>query len=129
MTEPTILLAEDDDMVHAFVSSVLENHGCRVLRAHNGVEALWVAARDGLHRIDLLLTDIDMPALDGIKLVRFLKQQQPDLRVLYLTGHAGRLTAELREGCMVLEKPFSHAALVRSVEACLSRKMSRRAAN
>jgi two-component system, cell cycle sensor histidine kinase and response regulator CckA len=120
MAEETILLVEDDDMIRAFVCSVLQGHGYRVLPADNGMDALYVVNRVGARAIDLVLTDVDMPALDGVGLARSLRQLRPDLRILYMTGCPGRLSDELQGGSGVIAKPFAYATLVRRVSACLS---------
>jgi CheY-like chemotaxis protein len=124
MSHQTILLAETDEMVRSFLCSVLQGHGYRVLPADNGMEALRLAKRVGAYGIDLVLTDVDMPALNGIQLVRCLKQLRPDLKILYMTGHRGALVDELRDEGMVIEKPFAYATLVRGVDACLSEEVS-----
>lgn len=121
--EPTILLAEDDGMVRSFVCSVLKGHGYRVLSAANGLEALRVARLVGPQTIDLVLSDVDMPALNGFQLVRCLKQLRPDLKILFMTGQRGTLDHELRDEGMVIEKPFTYATLVRGVDACLAEGM------
>jgi two-component system, cell cycle sensor histidine kinase and response regulator CckA len=123
MPDQTILLAEDDNMVRSFVCSVLQGHGYRVLPADNGVAALHIAQRVGAHGIDLVLTDVDMPALDGIQLVRCLKQLRPDLRILFMSGHRAAAVDDLLDQGMVLEKPFAYSTLVRAVAACLARKV------
>jgi DNA-binding NtrC family response regulator len=120
VADRTILLAEDDDMVRSFVFSVLERHGYRVLSAADGMQALHTAKRVGLRGIDLVVTDIDMPGLNGFQLVRSLKELRPDLKVLYMTGHRGAAVHERREGETVIEKPFAYATLVRSVNACMA---------
>ncbi len=97
MVERTILLAEDDDMVRSFVCSVLAAHSYRVLPAANGLEALRLAKRVGPQEIDLVVTDVDMPALNGFQLVRCLKQLRPDLKILFMTGHRAVFEHELRE--------------------------------
>jgi CheY-like chemotaxis protein len=124
--ERTILLAEDDDMVRSFVCSVLQSHGYRVLPAANGLEALRLARRVGPQGIDLVLTDFDMPELNGFQLVRCLKQLRPELKILFMIGQRGALEHELRDEGMVIEKPFAYATLVRGVDACLTEEMSLR---
>jgi two-component system, cell cycle sensor histidine kinase and response regulator CckA len=128
MNENMILLVEQDEMILAFVGSVLNRHGYRVLQAHNGIEALRIAARLGPWQIDLLLTDVDTPTLGGVGLVRRWKHLRPDLKVLCMTGRPGRLTDELGDGCSAIEKPFSYTALLRSVEACLLEEKAMQAA-
>ena len=124
MSDQTILLAEDDDMIRSFVCSVLQGHGYRVLPADNGRKALHLAKRVGADGIDLVLTDVDMPALNGNQLVRCLKQLRPDLKVLYMTGYRGDIVDELWDEGMVIEKPFSYSALIRAVASCLAQEVS-----
>lgn len=123
MPGPTILLAEDDDMVRSFVCSILQSHGYRVLPADNGMEAMRLADLVGVNRIDLVLTDIEMPALSGLQLARHLKRLRPGLKVLYMTGHRYVLVDELEAEGLVIEKPFAYSTLVRQVEACLSEEL------
>lgn len=123
MSDQTILLAEDDNMIRSFVCSVLQGHGYRVFPAENGMEALHLATRVGAYGIDLVLTDVDMPVLNGIQLVRRLKQLRPGLKILYMTGYRGAIVDELRDEGMVIEKPFAYTALVRAVVACLAQEV------
>jgi len=127
MPNGTILVAEDDDMVRSFVRSVLERHGYRVLAAQDGAAALALAERAGLTEIDLVLTDVDMPALNGIELVRSLRQLRPDLKILYMTGDPAVRLYELRGAGGVIEKPFAYSTLLRGVAACLSEQRPLRA--
>jgi len=124
MPDQTILLAEDDDMIRSFVGSVLQGHGYRVVPADNGRKALHLARQIGAYGIDLVLTDVDMPALNGIQLVRCLKQLRPSLKILYMTGYREDIVDELWDDGMVIEKPFSYTALVRAVVACLAQEVS-----
>jgi CheY-like chemotaxis protein len=113
-----VLLAEDDPMILAFVHSVLRSHGYRVLLAADGIDALRLAGRVGLENIDLLLTDIEMPRLDGIALVSRLQQLRPEVKVLYMTGSG--CAHQIQDGRMLIEKPFPWTTLLRHVEACLA---------
>jgi CheY-like chemotaxis protein len=124
MSDQTILLAEDDNMIRSFVCSVLQAHGYRVLPADDGMKALYLAKRVGADGIDLVLTDLDMPALNGIQLVRCLKQLRPGLKILYMTGYRGAIVDQLWDEGMVIEKPFSYPALIRAVAACLAQEVS-----
>lgn len=119
MPQSTLLVVEDDEMVRAFVCSVLKSDGYHVLAAGDGMEALDIAASFGLSRIDLVLTDVDLPSLDGVTLVRHLKRLRPDLKTLYMTGQLGHLGEELEDGCTVLEKPFGHTTLLRRLRVVL----------
>ena len=124
MADQTILLAEDDDMIRSFVCSVLRGHGYHVLPADNGMDALLLAKQVGTHRVDLVLTDVDIPVLNGIQLARRLKQLRPDLKILYMTGHGRALADERWNEGMVIEKPFAYSTLVHAVQACLADEAS-----
>lgn len=109
-------------MVRSFVHSVLERHGYCVLAAENGTVAKALAERVGLRKIDLVLTDIDMPLLDGVELVRCLRQMRPELKILYMTGHQSVYLDESWMDGSVIQKPFAYSALIRLVGACLSQE-------
>jgi two-component system cell cycle sensor histidine kinase/response regulator CckA len=87
---------------------------------------LRLAEQVGTYGIDLVLTDIDMPILNGIQLVRRLKKLRPDLKILYMTGHRGALVDELLDEGTVIEKPFAYSTLVRGVDACLAEALPSR---
>lgn len=106
---PTILLVDDDDDIRYLAEQVLEGQGYEVLSAGSGEEAMQVAAR-APHDVDLLLTDVLMPRMDGHSLADRLHDRWPDLKVLYMSGYPGRFLAHdgvLEEGVELLPKPFS----------------------
>ncbi len=107
----TILVADDEPVVRSTVRRVLKTHGCWVLEAADGVEALEVAAR---YRgpIHLLVTDIEMPRLDGHGLHRELNHQRPETRTLFMSGGGEN---GLQPPAVFLPKPFAARALVRKV--------------
>ena len=115
----TILVVEDDDDVRCLLGEVLEASGYHVLSASNGPVALEVVDRHA-GRIDLLVTDVLMPELDGCELARRLLQQRPELRVLYTTGYSGDLLDrhEVAQES-ILAKPYSIEALRTSVRQAL----------
>jgi signal transduction histidine kinase len=99
----TILLAEDDRAIQALAAAILREHGYTVLTADNGEHALEVAEQhDG--PIDVLLTDVVMPRLNGAQLSARLGTGRPAARVLYMTGYAGM--PGLPDG-RILQKPFT----------------------
>jgi signal transduction histidine kinase/ActR/RegA family two-component response regulator len=87
----TILLVEDDDSVRLINQEVLKELGYRVYEARSGEEALKVY--NDLQKVDLLLTDVGLPGMNGRQLAEILQQRKPRLPVLFLTGYA--------EGAMV----------------------------
>jgi CheY-like chemotaxis protein len=120
----TILVADDTPEVLAFVAEFLHRTGYRVLQAVDGVEALEVAAQhSGL--IDLLLTDIEMPRLNGRGLSRRLSYRRPETRTLFMSG---RLDTGLAQGTPFLPKPFVGRDLLRKVSEALDRRVAARTA-
>ena len=120
--DETILVVEDDEDVRDFVQFVLARAGYRVLVAEDGVHALEVAgaSSDG---IDLLLSDLVMPRLNGHELAAHLTRLRPTVKVMHMSGYpglAGRPSADGRETAF-LQKPFSAEGLLRAVRAALDR--------
>jgi len=102
-----------------FVDRVLREAGYETARASDPTMALELAAA---FQPSLLLTDMNMPAMNGDELARRLRAHNPDLRVLYLTGFSDRLFAArlvLWENEAFLEKPTSVAALREAVSLAL----------
>src|SRR6516164_7678524 len=82
----TITVADDNRGVLELVSRVLRMQGYQVLEANSGPEALHVAERHD-RPVDLLLTDVEMPGMDGIELSRFLRAQRPETKVIFMSGN------------------------------------------
>jgi CheY-like chemotaxis protein len=123
----TVLVAEDDAVIRGLVSRALRASGYTVLEAGDGDEALRLAsAHTG--RIDLLVTDVVMPRLDGRDLANLLLGRRPGLRVLFLSGYPDAITptatvqgrcGALAPQCEFLQKPFTPEALARKVREVL----------
>jgi two-component system, cell cycle sensor histidine kinase and response regulator CckA len=107
----TILVADDEPVVRATVGRVLKTRGCRVLQAVDGVHALEIAAQHP-GPIHLLVTDIEMPRLDGHELHRRLNHQRPETRTIFMSG---ALETGLHPSAPFLSKPFAARALVLKV--------------
>ena len=84
----TILLVEDDEAVRDAIGHELVVLGYRVVEASRRPEALRVAAGQPGRRIDLLLTDVVMPGMDGFTLAARLREKQPGLKVIFSSGYA-----------------------------------------
>ena len=117
----TVLVVEDDAEVRSFVTDTLRGLNYRVLEAADGDGALVLVRQT--ERIDLLLTDVVMPGMNGRVLGDAAKQHRPGLKVLYMTGysrnaivHQGRLDP----GVSLIQKPFSETALASRVHGLLS---------
>jgi PAS domain S-box-containing protein len=116
----TVLLVEDAVPVRTLASRVLSDAGYTVLEAGSGAEALEVAAHAG--PIDLLLTDVVMPGMDGTELARRLRAQRPHVPVVFMSGYTGeevdrRLAIE--ESAFFLQKPVPPDELLRGVREAL----------
>ncbi|HLH26780.1 MAG TPA: ATP-binding protein [Chloroflexota bacterium] len=117
----TVLVVDDEDAVRSLVRAVLEARGYTVLVASGGDEALQVSERHP-GAIDLLVTDVVMPGMDGRELVRRLRLTRPDLRVLYASGYTAHTMTRhgvLEPQMVLLQKPFTTEALARKVREAL----------
>lgn len=115
----TVLLAEDEDNVRRMLVTVLESAGFRVLAAANGYDALAAAAAEP-GPIDVLVTDVVMPAMDGVDLAERLAADRPETRVVFVSGYTQHPALEegLRQGTVeLLRKPFSIHDLIARVQA------------
>ncbi|HEY0330052.1 MAG TPA: response regulator [Rhodopseudomonas sp.] len=118
-----ILVVEDDPEVRGYVVEVLQELNYQVVEAPDAGAALGMAGKlDG--GLDLLLTDVVLPGMNGRELADQLRAQRPDLKVLFMTGysrnaivHQGRLDA----GVDLIQKPLSQAALAAKIRSVLDR--------
>ena len=117
----TILVAEDEPGVRAYVGRVLQTQGYHVLEAVDGVGALEVAAEHPWP-IHLLLTDLAMPRLDGCELHRRLKHQHPETKTLYMSGY---FVPGLQPAAAFLAKPIIARVLLRKVSEVLQIRVQR----
>jgi CheY-like chemotaxis protein len=116
----TILLVEDEPMVRKAAHRILAGAGYRVVEAGDPAEALGrVKDADG---IDLLLTDVVMPSMSGRELSERLREQKPDLRVLYMSGYTENAIVHhgvLEANVLLLPKPFTRESLLQMVRKAL----------
>ncbi|MBI5799787.1 MAG: response regulator [Verrucomicrobia bacterium] len=122
-----ILLVDDDELFGEMVHKTLTAFGYEVLRARGGKEALELY--DPL-TVDLVLTDLIMPDMEGVELIMALRRLQPGVKVIAMSG-GGRNRPEVylqiaqRIGALrTLAKPFPLATLRAAVEECLAEKKS-----
>jgi two-component system cell cycle sensor histidine kinase/response regulator CckA len=117
----TVLIVEDEAPVREIVTSMLRDLGYRTLEAGSVAEAILVSEQQPA-AIDLLLTDVVMPMQTGRQLAERLWQARPDLKVLFMSGHADDAVltrgVELSEAAF-LQKPFSRLALARRLRELL----------
>jgi two-component system cell cycle sensor histidine kinase/response regulator CckA len=120
----TILLVEDEPAVRNITREALEMGGYRVLAADGPVAATDIA-RDESNAIDLLLTDVVMPGMNGPELARLVRELRPELVTLFMTGYADTEVLRLAaaEGLHKhIQKPFTvHGLLARVADALAAR--------
>jgi len=117
----TVLLVEDEDAVRSFAARALGTRGYQVLEASTGAEALEVfEAHHG--DVDLVVSDVVMPEMDGPTLLKKLRQDNPDIKIIFISGYAEdafRRNLAENENFMFLQKPFDLKELAAAVKAAL----------
>jgi putative nucleotidyltransferase with HDIG domain len=123
MTEPVhILIVDDDPTIRDLLTEGLSESGYRVTAAGDGAEGLAALSRNGFQ---LVVSDIDMPEVDGVQLLQRAKEIRPDVEVIMLTGVVDVETAiqSMRLGaCDYLTKPFNLAEVRITVERALEKR-------
>ncbi|WP_420567274.1 ATP-binding protein [Thalassovita sp.] len=120
--EGVVLLVEDEAPVRAFASQALKLRGYTVIEAGTGEEAIELLNDDGLH-VDLFVSDVIMPGMDGPTWVRQAREARPDTRVIFVSGYAEDAlddSAEPVKNSVFLPKPFSLNDLLETVQGQMS---------
>jgi two-component system cell cycle sensor histidine kinase/response regulator CckA len=118
----TILLVEDEAGLRGLNARGLSSRGYTVLEAGNGVEAIEVLEEQGGH-IDVVVSDVVMPEMDGPTLLRELRRRNPELKIIFVSGYAEEAFAKnLPEGQQFafLAKPFTLKQLVAAVKETMA---------
>jgi two-component system cell cycle sensor histidine kinase/response regulator CckA len=119
----TVLVVEDDDAVRNLIRKILRRRGYQVLDAPDAARSLDIVRhREG--PVQLLLTDVVMPRMNGPELFQRLSALLPNLKVIYMTGHADDVilhSGVLTEGVDLLQKPLSVEGITRKVRDVLDR--------
>jgi two-component system, cell cycle sensor histidine kinase and response regulator CckA len=116
-----VLIAEDEESLRTLATRMLEQRGYSVLAADNAEHALELVEQSP-DRIDLLLTDLVMPKMSGRALADSVRERNPGMRVLFMSGYADETVTEsgaLEQGAAFLEKPFSGEDLAQKVRQTL----------
>jgi CheY-like chemotaxis protein len=124
----TILIVDDEELILGILRAYLKRHNYTVLEASDGVKALNVL-RHEQDRVNLVITDVQMPQMNGFELGEQLRTEYPRLPVIYMSGYATqnvvKRARELRntqvpEDCVFLTLPFSEEELLRVVHTVLA---------
>ena len=118
----TVLLVEDEEAVRRFAARALARQGYKVLEAGTGTEALEVMRKTG-DEVNLVISDIVMPEMDGPALLKALRKKKPGLRIIFISGYAEDAMKSLTgdEEFTFLAKPFQLKELVATVKETLGR--------
>jgi len=117
----TVLFVEDEPGVRRVLSEILGELGYATHEAIDAVGAL--ALEEDLARIDLLITDVGLPGVNGRDLAELMRERRPDLKVLFITGYASKAAVKgefLAPGMDMLAKPFTIDALAYKVREMLA---------
>jgi CheY-like chemotaxis protein len=117
----TILLAEDEEMVRQLTKRVLEKHGYKVIENDSGEQA-YSCFNELEEAIDLLLTDVIMPGINGQELCKKIRAKRPGIKTLFMSGYTNDVLGQnclLEKNTGFIEKPFSIEALTQKVRQVL----------
>jgi two-component system cell cycle sensor histidine kinase/response regulator CckA len=117
----SVLVVDDETAVRRFAARVLEREGIGVLEAIDGVEALDLFNNGNPPIIDLVLSDIVMPRLNGVELMQALSVSHPEIPVILMSGYATAALAErgIATPCSIIPKPFPAERLLAEVRRCV----------
>jgi two-component system cell cycle sensor histidine kinase/response regulator CckA len=117
-----VLLIEDEAPVRAFAARALKMRGYEVLEAASAEEALDLLEDPAL-KVDVLVSDVVMPGMDGPTCVRKAREQRPHVKVVFVSGYAEeslRRSIAGLDNCLFLPKPFSLNELTAKVKECVT---------
>ena len=114
-----MLVVEDQDEVRGQIVEALTEMGCDIIEAADGIQAAQVV-QSGRH-LDLLVTDVGLPGLNGRQLADAAREAIPSLPILLITGYAGQVdNIRLADGMEIMRKPFQLEELAARVKAMLT---------
>jgi two-component system, cell cycle sensor histidine kinase and response regulator CckA len=116
----TVLLVDDEEGVRKLVCAILTSNGYSVIEAGNGQSALAAYEKNG-HKVDMVLTDVVMPQMDGFELVKRLAEKNPGVKILFMSGYRDNPVggADDKPTRPFLHKPFTPDVLLAKVREIL----------
>ncbi len=118
VTQVVIMFVEDEELIRKVTARYLRKQGYSVILASDGQEALEVARR--ATAIDIVVTDVVMPRMNGIEMVRRLKQIHPGVKVIYTSGYSDEMVGQHRTpDTMFIQKPYTPQHLIKQVASLL----------
>jgi len=117
----TVLLVEDDSSVRLLIGEVLRDLGYACIEASDGQTALPILMSNT--RLDLMISDVGLPGLNGVQLADYARQHRPDLKILFVTGYAEHVTGGgdfLKPGMEMVTKPFTLDAVAFKIREMLA---------
>lgn len=128
MINKTILLVDDEPDFRFSMSLILKGHGYAIIEAENGIEALDMLAVQEKQEssVDLIITDLRMPGMDGLEFLKNLTEQKNKAKVLVMTGYGERETINKLTQLgfrTIINKPFSADTLMNNVNSLLRKKV------
>jgi len=125
MNKGRVLIIDDEDIVRVSCQRILVPEGYEVRSTKSATEAFGLLAREP---VDVVLTDIKMPDIDGIEVLKTVKKEWPDIEVIMITGYHAANTGEeaITLGAFdYIEKPFTPTAIVEAVDNAMTHKKDR----
>ncbi len=116
MANPLCLVVDDEPRVRTYISIVLQSGGFETIEAGNGIQAMETL-RSSPNRVDLVISDISMPLMNGHALASSVRAEFPGIAIILITGYTATPTADVP----MLQKPFLPGALLGAATAALAR--------
>jgi PAS domain S-box-containing protein len=123
----TILVVEDEDSLRAMICKMLRHNGYKTLEAPNGEEALYIS-RKYKETIHIILTDVVMPGMNGVELVKRLKLTHAEMGMLYMSGYTDNYIVKnkiLNSGAQFIRKPFTPESLAIKIRQVLQQPVEK----
>lgn len=119
LKDATVLFVDDEPLLRESMGAWLARIAGKAFCAQHGAEALEIL---GANKIDLLLTDVRMPVMDGVALVKKIRQGEPRPRIILVTGYNDLALPEAQKLGVdaIVEKPIDRSELLRAMHHCLA---------